>query len=250
MQSVKINLGPSQMEKIKRAIARKEKISIKLSVEDLQNGSFNMFFGPRNFGKIQTALKKNKGVVLDITEDEIRYNKQQGGFIGDLLKGIVNGVKGFFSGNVGKTLVDSVVKPGLAKAGKNILADVATTGINKLKDKILGNSSNDSAQAMPQMTPEMMSQMMAMMQKMQPSQPSQPPQSTSPVKKSELEMAEEKLRKIRQGSGIKSGKYGLKGGLLNLPWEQMNKRGGLLDFPFPVPQRGGKRGGLMNLPRP
>ena len=134
MQVASLNLGPSQLEKLRRAVQLKQKPSLKLGPEDL-NGSTQVHLGKRNSQKLAGARAKSKGVVLHLTIAEMRANRQQGGFLQFLAN----------------PLVAALAAPAIGEAGKFVFGKLFGSSEKKEEDKPKQKSVAEQLQELQQM---------------------------------------------------------------------------------------------------
>lgn len=115
MNTVQVNLGKSQLDKIKKSLMNKTKPSVRLSHSDLQGGNTTLMLGQRNYNKLMNHKAKNKGVTLKFTDNEVKQMKS-GGFIQGLI------------GAVAPSIIDAVKEPAqrLLKGGVDKLVGLLT----------------------------------------------------------------------------------------------------------------------------
>lgn len=107
MNSVKVNLGKTQMEKVKRAIMMKNGTTIRLSPSDF-NGNTTMMLGPRNFKKFMNHKNKGVGVSLKISMNELKSNSMNGGFLQAILPILKEVATSEPVKAIGRTILDSI----------------------------------------------------------------------------------------------------------------------------------------------
>ena len=119
-QEIKLSISDYQKEKIKEAIQAKSPVSIRLSFEDLQNGSDVIAVTERQLGQISKAIQLKKGLVLKMSKTQVNHNmKVEGGFLSALL------------GAAARML--PAVAPAIMKSlGIGALTGLASTGVEKM----------------------------------------------------------------------------------------------------------------------
>ena len=119
-QEIKVSVSENQKEKIKSAIRSESPVSIRLSFEDLQNGSDILEVTQRQLGQISKAIKSQKGITLKMSKTQVKHNmKVEGGFLSALL------------GTAARVL--PAVLPSVMKSlGIGALTGLASTGVEKM----------------------------------------------------------------------------------------------------------------------
>ena len=119
-QEIKVSVSENQKDKIKTAIQNNTPVNIRLSFEDLQNGSDILEVTQRQLGQISQALRLKKGITLKMSKTQVKHNlKVEGGFLSALLGA---------AARVLPTVMQSL--------GIGALTGLASTGV----EKILGGS--------------------------------------------------------------------------------------------------------------
>jgi hypothetical protein len=128
MATVKVNLSPIQRQRFEKARQNLTDYSVKLSLENLQEGNDSLYVGKVMARRIEKAQGEGKGVILKITSNEMKKNKVgKGGQGGQGMGGqhfIMDGVK-YVNGKAPIVIPDKLK---LKKQGKGVAAVGAAVG--------------------------------------------------------------------------------------------------------------------------
>lgn len=106
-----LNLSPLQIQNIRRSVAKRVPISIRLRNDDL-SGSTKLMLTKTQINQINKAKMKNTGIVITLSESQISHQTGEG------IKEVGEKIKNFFNRDVKNFFRDDV--PGaLSALGKN-----------------------------------------------------------------------------------------------------------------------------------
>ena len=125
---IKINLSDGQKDKVRRAIANDEPVSLRLNHNDL-DGNDIIAVTRTQLNKMIKAQTEGTGVTLKLSKKQLAYNKTiEGGFIGTLL-----GLAGVLGPLIAKTAATAA--PAIATGALSGLAGAAAKRIVDRKKK-------------------------------------------------------------------------------------------------------------------
>ena len=122
---IQINLSDGQKDKVRRAIASDEPVSLRLSHDDLE-GNDIIAITRTQLNRMIKAQNEGTGVTLKLSKAQLAHNKTiEGGFIGTLL-----GLAGVLGPLIASTAASAA--PALATGA---LSGLATTAVKKIIDR-------------------------------------------------------------------------------------------------------------------
>jgi hypothetical protein len=123
--NVKININENQKDRIARALQSKTGVSIKLTYSDLTSGEHTVALTRAQIEKIRKAYNKGKGVIIKMSETQLKKNASvQGGFIGALLPLLATAAK---------FILPSLATGALSRIGSKVVDKISGSGVMYLK---------------------------------------------------------------------------------------------------------------------
>lgn len=132
MQRVKLNLSERQMSRLRNGH------SVRILPKLVGSGA-DVIIDPMNYHNLMKHIKRNKGMMLNLTKDTIEVNKMEGSGIFKKIKKAGKKVKGYYNNNIKDTALgqalrdtaENVVEYGYDNASRSLQSNQFTNPLGE-----------------------------------------------------------------------------------------------------------------------